>query len=73
MADLLHNQTHYGLTFTIPSPDYYVTDDGRGCGAEVTYDHEWVTAARFGVQISFRAPPLLPVRPTTLQREQSFE
>jgi len=57
LAEVLHNQTHYGISFTIPSPDYYVTDDARGCGAEVTYDHEWATASRFGVQISFRATP----------------
>jgi predicted nucleotidyltransferase component of viral defense system len=73
LADLLHNRTYHGLTFTIPSTDYYVTDDARGCGAEVTYDHEWVTAGRFGVQISFRAPPLLPVRPTPLRRERYFD
>lgn len=73
LADILHDQTHYGLTFTIPSPDYYVTDDGRGCGAEVTYSHEWATGARFGVQVSFRAPPLLAVRPTPLRRERYFD
>jgi predicted nucleotidyltransferase component of viral defense system len=73
LVGLLHNQTHHGLTFTIPSPDYYVTDDASGCGAEVTYRHDWVTAGRFGVQVSFRAPPLLPVRPTPLQRERYFD
>ncbi len=73
LADILHDQMHYGLTFTIPSPDYYVTDDARGCGAEVTYSHEWATGARFGVQVSFRAPPLLPVRPTPLCRERYFD
>ena len=67
----LHEQTYYGLTFTIPSPDYYATDDS--CGAEVTYGHDWVTTGRFGVQISFRAPPLLPVRPTPLRRERYFD
>ena len=73
LADILHDQTYYGLTFTIPSPDYYVTDDAGGCGAEVTYSHEWATGARFGVQISFRAPPLLPVGPTPLRRERYFD
>ena len=67
----LHGQTYHGLTFTIPSPDYYATDDS--CGAEVTYRHDWVTAGRFGVQISFRARPLLPVRSTPLRRERYFD
>jgi predicted nucleotidyltransferase component of viral defense system len=73
LVGLLHNQTHHGLTFTIPSPDYYVTDDAGSCGAEVTYRHNWVTAGRFGVQISFRAPPLLPVQPMPLRRERYFD
>ncbi len=71
LIGLLHEQTYHGLTFTIPSPDYYATDDS--CGAEVTYRHNWVTTGRFGVQISFRARPLLPVRPTPLRSERYFE
>lgn len=39
----------------------------------MTYGHDWVTTGRFGVQISFRAPPLLPVRPTPLRRERYFD
>ena len=73
LAELLHNRTYYDLTFNIPSHDYYVTEDAGGCGAEVTYHHDWVTAGRFGVQVSFRAPPLLPVQPTSLKRERYFE
>lgn len=73
LVELLHNRTYYGLTFTIPSPDYYVTADAGGCGAEVTYHHDWVTAGRFGVQISFRAPPLLPVQAIPSQRERYFD
>ena len=71
LTGLLHEQTHHGLTFSIPSPDYYATDDS--CGAEVTYRHDWVTAGRFGVQISFRARPLLPVTPAPLRRERYFD
>jgi len=71
LVSALHNQTHYGLAFTIPSPDYYATDDS--CGAEITYRHDWVTAGRFGVQISFRAQPLLPVQPTPLRHERYFD
>jgi len=71
LIGLLHEQIYHGLTFTIPSPDYYATDDS--CGAEVTYRHDWMTAGRFGVQISFRAQPLLPVTPTPLRRERYFD
>jgi hypothetical protein len=71
LVEALHGQTFYGLIFAIPSPDYYATADS--CGAEVTYRHEWVAAGRLGVQISFRAQPLLPVHPTPLRQERYFE
>jgi len=71
LIGLLHEQIYHGLTFTIPSPNYYATGDS--CGAEVTYRHDWVAAGRFGVQISFRAQPLLPVTPTPLRRERYFD
>jgi predicted nucleotidyltransferase component of viral defense system len=67
----LHERTYYGLTFTVPSADYYATADS--CGANVTYDHDWVTAGRFGLQISFRAQPLVAIRPMTLRRERYFD
>lgn len=67
----LHDQTHHGLTFTIPAADYYATPDS--CGAEVTYRHEWLAAGRFGLQISFRAAPLLPVKLMPLRHERYFE
>jgi predicted nucleotidyltransferase component of viral defense system len=67
----LHDQTHYGLTFSIPASDYYTTQDS--CGAEVTYSHDWVKGGRFGIQISLRAQPLLPVRPMKLRDERYFE
>ncbi|MFZ5915459.1 MAG: nucleotidyl transferase AbiEii/AbiGii toxin family protein [Chloroflexota bacterium] len=67
----LHGQTHYGLAFTVPGSDYYATADS--CGAEVTYAHDWVSAGRFGLQVSFRAAPLLPVRPMPLRRERYFD
>jgi len=67
----LHGQTYYGLTFTIPSSDYYASADS--CGAEVGYTHDWVTGGRFGLQISVRAAPLLPVRSMALRHERYFE
>ncbi len=67
----LHEQTRYGLTFSIPSPDYYAAQDS--CGAEVACRHDWAAASRFGVKISFRAKPLMPIRPTPLLRERYFD
>lgn len=71
LAAVLHDQTHYGITVSIPAPDYYATDDS--CGAEVTYRHNWVAGGRFGFQISFRGLPLLPVQPLALRQERYFE
>ncbi len=71
LVGALHEQTFYGLTFTIPSPSYYATSDS--CGAEVTYHHDWVTAGRFGLQISFRAQPLLPIQRIPLRPERYFD
>lgn len=67
----LLDKSHYGLAFNIPATDYYTTLDS--CGAEVTYRHDWVTAGRFGIQISLRAQPLLSVRPMKLRGERYFE
>lgn len=71
LVALLHERTHYGLTFTVPSPDYYATDSS--CGAEVGYHHDWVAAGHVGVQVSFRAQPLLPIRSMPLRRERYFD
>jgi predicted nucleotidyltransferase component of viral defense system len=71
LVGALHDRIHHGITFTIPSSDYYATIDS--CGAEVAYRHEWVAAGRFGLQISFRASPLLQVKPVPLRRERYFD
>ncbi|MBN1461928.1 MAG: nucleotidyl transferase AbiEii/AbiGii toxin family protein [Armatimonadetes bacterium] len=71
LVGALDELTYYGLTFTIPSPNYYATGDS--CGAEITYHHDWVTAGRFGLQISFWAQPLLPVQPMALRPERYFD
>jgi predicted nucleotidyltransferase component of viral defense system len=71
LVGVFHEQVYYGIAFTIPSSDYYAAADS--CGAEVAYHHEWVTTGRFGVQISFRAFPLLHVRPVPLRRERYFD
>ena len=71
LVGAVHDQTHYGLTFAVAVSDYYATADS--CGATVTYDHDWVTAGRFDLQISFRARPLLPVKPMALRHERYFE
>lgn len=71
VAGLFHNQTYYGLAFTIPAGDYYANPES--CGAEISYQHEWSTSGKFGIQISFRGKPLLPVRPVALRQERYFE
>lgn len=71
IAGSLHDQTYFGITFSIPPADYYA--EPNSCGAEVAYQHEWVTTGRFGIQVSFRAQPLLPVLPVTLRRERYFD
>ena len=71
VAGLFHNHTHHGLTFTIPTGDYYANPES--CGAEISYQHEWSTSGKFWIQISFRGRPLLPVRPVTLRKERYFE
>lgn len=71
LASCLQGQTYHGIIFTIADSDYYATADS--CGAEVTYRHNWVENGRFGLQISFRAAPLLSVKPATLRPERYFE
>ena len=71
LASCLHGQTHHGITFSIADSDYYATADS--CGAEVAYRHDWVENGRFGLQVSFRAKPLLAVKPASLRPERYFE
>jgi len=71
LVGAFHEQIHHGITFTILSSDYYATVDS--CGAEVAYHHEWVATGRFGLQISFRASPLLQIKPVPLRRERYFD
>jgi predicted nucleotidyltransferase component of viral defense system len=71
IVESFHDRTHFGLAFTIPSANYYANPDS--CGAEVTYQHDWVTNGRFGIQVSFRAQPLLPVKSTLFLRERYFD
>jgi predicted nucleotidyltransferase component of viral defense system len=71
LVGCLHGQTHHGITFTVADPDYYATADA--CGAEVAYRHDWVANGRFGLQVSFRATPLLPVKPAVLRPERYFQ
>ena len=71
LVDSLHDRTYYGVSFTIANADYWATDDS--CGAEITYRHDWVQRGHFGVQISCRATPVLPVGERDLLREPYFE
>ena len=71
IVSAFHEKTHFGLTFSISPADYYATQES--CGAEVAYRHQWVNDGRFGIQVSFRAQPILPVRPSKLLHERYFE
>ncbi|MBN1451269.1 MAG: nucleotidyl transferase AbiEii/AbiGii toxin family protein [Anaerolineales bacterium] len=71
LVTALDEQSYYGISFRVDSADYYATPDS--CGADITYQHEWLSAGRFGVQVSFRALPLLPVRPLPLRHERYFD
>ncbi len=66
-----HEQNYFGLEFSVQPSDYYATPDS--CGAEVTYQHDWVREGRFGIQISFRAPPILPVQAAPFLQERYFD
>lgn len=70
IAGTFHNQSHYGITFSIPAEDYYANPDC--CGAEVSYQHDWAKEGRFGIQVSFRAHPFLPLRTSPLVPERYF-
>jgi len=71
IVSAFHDQTYFGLTFSISTADYYTTPES--CGAGVTYHHSWTTDSRFDIQISLRAKPLLPVRNMTLRNERYFD
>jgi predicted nucleotidyltransferase component of viral defense system len=71
IAGALHGREHYGIEFDIRSEDYYANPDS--CGAIVTYRHSWAASGKFSIQISFRARPLLPVRPAGLIEERYFQ
>jgi len=71
IVSAFHDQTYFGLEFTIPAADYYTTQES--CGAAVTYRHGWTEAGKFDIQISLRALPLLPVKGMALRSERYFD
>jgi predicted nucleotidyltransferase component of viral defense system len=71
LVGVLHNQEYYGVRFDIPPQDYYANDDS--CGAIVTYQHSWVTDGKFSIQVSFRAKPILPIKPAGFIQERYFQ
>ena len=71
LVGVLHDQEHYGVRFDIPRQDYYANDDS--CGAVVTYQHSWVTDGKFSIQVSFRAKPILPIKPAGFIQERYFQ
>jgi len=71
LVGALHDQTYYGLTFSILFSDYYATP--TSAGAEIIYQHDWVTDGRFGIQVSSRAEPILPIVDSPLLSERYFD
>ncbi len=70
VVSVFHERSYFGLNFSVQASDYYATPDS--CGAEVTYQHEWIMEGRFGIQISVRALPVLPVQAVPLLQERYF-
>lgn len=61
----------YGLSFEIDTKDFYVSDDGKSCGANVKYGHDWNQGA-FKLEISLRESPSLPLRALPLMPQSYF-
>jgi predicted nucleotidyltransferase component of viral defense system len=71
LATTLHDRTFHGITFAIADSDYWATVDS--CGADITYQHEWMASGRFSIQISCRSMPLLPLILAPLLDERYFD
>ena len=64
------NGEHHGISFTFG--EYYRTNDETSFGGEVLYDHSWNDAGRFGLQVSLRERPTLPVVPGAMKPQAYF-
>lgn len=71
VVSILDAREHYGIRFDVRPEDYYANPDS--CGAIVTYQHEWAMSGKFSLQVSFRAKPILPVKPASFLEERYFQ
>jgi hypothetical protein len=62
----------YGISFEIATKDFYVSEDGRSCGANVAYRHDWNKGA-FKLEISLREAPSLPLQDMPLLPQPYFK
>lgn len=62
----------YGLSFEIDMKDFYVADDGRSCGANVKYRHDW-SQGTFKLEISLREAPSLPLQSLAMMPQSYFK
>lgn len=62
----------YGLSFDIDTKDFYVADDGKSCGANVKYRHDW-NQGEFKLEISLRESPSLPLQDLPLLPQPYFK
>lgn len=71
LASSMDGQTFHGISFAVQPGAYWATPDS--CGVEVTYGHEWLTDARFRLEVSCRSLPLIPPRPADLAPQRYFQ
>ena len=62
----------YSLAFELEPKDFYVSDDGMSCGAEVKYRHSWSNGT-FKLDISLREAPSLAIEPQALKPQGYFK
>lgn len=62
----------YGVAFEVETKDFYVSNDGMSCGAEISYRHAWHEGA-FKLDISLREAPSLPIETRSLQPQSYFK
>ena len=64
------NMEHHGIAFELDA--CYKTDDNTSFGGEVLYRHAWNSAGRFGLQVSLRERPTLPVKRGPMKPQSYF-
>jgi predicted nucleotidyltransferase component of viral defense system len=61
---------HFGITFRVG--DFYKSDGDTSLGGVIRYRHEWNQEGKFGLDVSLRERPTLPVRAHPLEHQSYF-